>query len=41
MTAWDALRAALESLRANPLRSALTMLCIVICVAAVIAMVAV
>ncbi|KAA0574766.1 ABC transporter permease [Azospirillum sp. Sh1] len=41
MTAWDALRAALESLRANPLRSALTMLGIVIGVAAVIAMVAV
>ncbi len=41
MTAWDALRAALDSLRANPLRSALTMLGIVIGVAAVIAMVAV
>ncbi|GLR78645.1 ABC transporter permease [Azospirillum oryzae] len=41
MTGWDALRAALESLRANPLRSALTMLGIVIGVAAVIAMVAV
>ncbi|ALG71661.1 multidrug ABC transporter substrate-binding protein [Azospirillum thiophilum] len=41
MTAWDAFRAALESLRANPLRSALTMLGIVIGVAAVIAMVAV
>ncbi|MBF5095884.1 FtsX-like permease family protein [Azospirillum sp. INR13] len=41
MTAWDALRAAFDSLRANPLRSALTMLGIVIGVAAVIAMVAV
>ncbi|ANC91439.1 multidrug ABC transporter substrate-binding protein [Azospirillum humicireducens] len=41
MTAWDALRAALDSLKANPLRSALTMLGIVIGVAAVIAMVAV
>ena len=41
MTAWDALRAALDSLRANPLRSALTMLGIVIGVAAVIATVAV
>ncbi|MBP2303454.1 ABC transporter permease [Azospirillum picis] len=41
MTALDALRAALDSLRANPLRSALTMLGIVIGVAAVIAMVAV
>ncbi|PWC36299.1 ABC transporter permease [Azospirillum sp. TSO35-2] len=41
MTAWDAFRSALDSLRANPLRSALTMLGIVIGVAAVIAMVAV
>ncbi|MBY6263346.1 FtsX-like permease family protein [Azospirillum sp. 412522] len=41
MTSWDALRSALASLRANPLRSALTMLGIVIGVAAVIAMVAV
>ncbi len=41
MNALDALRSALESLRASPLRSALTMLGIVIGVAAVIAMVAV
>ncbi|CAO3429465.1 ABC transporter permease [Azospirillum doebereinerae] len=41
MTALDALRSALDSLRASPLRSALTMLGIVIGVAAVIAMVAV
>ncbi|MFD1624421.1 ABC transporter permease [Azospirillum griseum] len=41
MTALDALRSALESLRSSPLRSALTMLGIVIGVAAVIAMVAV
>ncbi|WP_431856433.1 ABC transporter permease [Azospirillum sp.] len=41
MNAFDAIRSALETLRANPLRSALTMLGIVIGVAAVIAMVAV
>ncbi|MGQ9371739.1 ABC transporter permease [Azospirillum sp. A39] len=41
MTPLEALRTALEALRANPLRSALTMLGMVIGVAAVIAMVAV
>jgi len=41
VNAFDAIRSALETLRANPLRSALTMLGIVIGVAAVIAMVAV
>jgi len=41
MNALEAMRSALEALRANPLRSALTMLGIVIGVAAVIAMVAV
>lgn len=41
MNALEAFRSALEALRANPLRSALTMLGIVIGVAAVIAMVAV
>jgi len=41
MNALEALRSALEALRANPLRSALTMLGIIIGVAAVIAMVAV
>jgi len=41
VTALDALRSALDSLRASPLRSALTMLGIVIGVAAVIAMVAI
>ncbi|PWC55572.1 ABC transporter permease [Azospirillum sp. TSO22-1] len=41
MNTFDAVRSALETLRASPLRSALTMLGIVIGVAAVIAMVAV
>jgi len=41
MTAWECLRSAVRALRANLLRSALTMLGIVIGVAAVIAMVAV
>jgi putative ABC transport system permease protein len=41
MNALEALRSAFEALRANPLRSALTMLGIIIGVAAVIAMVAV
>jgi putative ABC transport system permease protein len=41
MTAWECMRSALRALRANLLRSALTMLGIVIGVAAVIAMVAV
>jgi putative ABC transport system permease protein len=41
MNAWECVQSALRALRANPLRSALTMLGIVIGVAAVIAMVAV
>jgi len=41
MTAWECLRSAIRALRANLLRSALTMLGIVVGVAAVIAMVAI
>ncbi|MGE3936048.1 MAG: ABC transporter permease, partial [Rhodospirillaceae bacterium] len=41
MTPWDSIRAALGALRANPLRSALTTLGIMIGVAAVIIMVSI